>query len=203
MMKKTHLAGGLAAAIAIVRPSTINDLTICLASATIGSVISDIDVSSSKSRKELNKILAISITAIVACTLIEMIFHVGILTMLQSQTNVMRALIGVMLFLLICSFGIHTPHRSFMHSITAVIALTGATYMVLPKATLPFMVSIISHIVLDLFNKKTVQILYPLKKPRIAFNLCKANGTANTVIFVIANIIIILEIAMFIINILR
>lgn len=203
MMKKTHLASGLAVAMAIVRPCTINDLAICLTSATIGSVISDIDVSSSKSRKELNKILAISVTAIVACTLIEVIFHIGILAMLQSQTNVMKALIGVMLFLLICSFGIHTPHRSFMHSITAVVALTGATCLVLSKATLPFMVSMISHIILDLFNKKTVQLLYPLKKPRIAFNLCKANGTANAVIFVIANIIIILEIVMFILEGLR
>lgn len=202
MMKKTHLAGGLAVAMAIIRPSSINELAICLTSASIGSVISDIDVPSSKSRKELNKILAISVVAIVVCTLAEVIFHVGILSILQSQTSAMRALLGFVVFLLICSFGIHTPHRSFMHSIVAVVALTGAMWIILPEAALPFAVSMISHIGLDLFNKKSIQILYPLKK-RISFDLCKASGKANTIIFVLANIIFVLELAMFVVSLIK
>lgn len=169
-----------------------------MASASIGSVISDIDVSTSKSRKELNKILVISVTAICICVLLESILHIGILDMIQNQSNITRILLGFMMMLLICCFGVNTPHRTFTHSLVGVIALTGTVFVMLPEATIPFAISMLSHIFLDFFNTKKVQFFYPLKKPRICFKLCKASSPANRIIFVISTIIVVIEIILFI-----
>lgn len=197
MTKDTHLASGLAITVAIMHPQNFKELAVCITSATIGSVISDIDITTSESRKDLNKILIISVVAIVVCTLLEFIFHLGIVSLIQSQTNLLRILCGLCAFLFICCFGINTPHRSFMHSAICVIALSGITWIVFPSAALPFGISMTSHIVLDFFNTKKVQFFYPLKKPRIAFKLCHSDGTANKVIGKIATVIFVLELILF------
>lgn len=199
MTKDTHIAGGLAVTMALAQPDSFKALAICLTAATIGSVIPDIDVTTSESRRDLNKILVISIIAIVVCTAIEFIFHLGIVSMIQSQTNILRILCGLGLFLFVCCFGINTPHRSFMHSALCVIALSGITWVIFPTATLPFLISMLSHIVLDFFNTKKVKFFYPLKKPGIAFKLCRSDGKVNKVICKVASVIFILEIILFVV----
>lgn len=199
MTKDTHVAGGLAVTMAVVQPHSFKSLAICLAAATIGSVISDIDVTTSKSRRELNRIIVISVVAIVVCTALEFIFHLGILSMLQSQTNLFRILSGLGFFLFVCCYGINTPHRSFMHSALCLIALSGIIWVIFPSAALPFFISMLSHIVLDLFNTKKVQLFYPLKKPKVGFKLCHADGKINKIICKIATAIFVLEMILFII----
>lgn len=200
MTKDTHIAGGLAVTMAAIQPDSFKTLAICLASATIGSVISDIDVTTSTSRKDLNIIILISVIAIVVCTLSEVIFNIGILSMIQTQTNLLRILFGILLILFICCFGINTQHRSFMHSILCVIALSGSVYITIPAATMPFAIAMASHIILDFFNTKKVQVFYPLKKPRIAFKLCHANSKANKIICKITGGVVILGIIIFLVR---
>jgi inner membrane protein len=197
MTKDTHIASGLALTLALTQPQNFKSLAICLTTATIGSVISDIDVTTSESRRDLNKILLISVVAVVVCILLEFIFKLGIFSMLQSQTNLLRILCGLGLFLIVCCFGITTPHRSFMHSALCVIALSGIIWLAFPTAVLPFSIAMLSHIVLDFFNTKKIQFFYPLKKPRIAFKLCHADGKANKIICKVATAIFILEIIVF------
>ena len=50
MTGKTHLSVGTAAAICVTQPQTLSSLLLCLGTAAIGSVISDIDVTTSDSR---------------------------------------------------------------------------------------------------------------------------------------------------------
>ena len=66
MTKDTHIAGGLAITMALAMPQGFKELAVCLTAATIGSVISDIDITTSESRRDLNKILIISVVAIVS-----------------------------------------------------------------------------------------------------------------------------------------
>lgn len=76
MTKDTHLASGLAVSVALIRPTSFKSLAICLASAAIGSLISDIDITTSKSRKDLDIIILVSVIAVALCTLAEAIFHI-------------------------------------------------------------------------------------------------------------------------------
>ena len=80
----------------IIRPTSFKSLAICLTSAAIGSLISDIDVTTSKSRKDLDIIILVSVIAVALCTLAEAIFHIGILSLLESQTNITRILLGLL-----------------------------------------------------------------------------------------------------------
>ena len=66
MRGKTHLAGGLALTMLITSPDCISDMAVCLTSAAIGSVISDVDVSTSNSHRELNRVLVICGIAVTA-----------------------------------------------------------------------------------------------------------------------------------------
>ncbi|MBE5805239.1 MAG: metal-dependent hydrolase [Clostridiales bacterium] len=199
MTKDTHIASGLALSVALSQPETFKTLAICIVGATIGSVISDIDVTTSKSRKDLEIIISISVIAIVLCTILEAIFHLGILTMLQTQTNLFRIILGFSLFLCICCIGINTKHRTFMHSALCVIALTGIVWIIIPTASIPFCIAMLSHIFLDFFNTKRVQIFYPLKKPRIAFKLCHSSSKVSKIIFKITSTVFLLELLVFII----
>lgn len=74
MTKNTHLASGLATSVAFIRPTSFKSLAICLTSAAIGSLISDIDITTSKSRKDLDIIILVSVIAVALCTLAEAIF---------------------------------------------------------------------------------------------------------------------------------
>ena len=50
MTGKTHLSVGTAAAVCVTQPQNLSSLLLCLGTAAIGSVISDIDVTTSESR---------------------------------------------------------------------------------------------------------------------------------------------------------
>lgn len=197
MTKDTHTIIGLATTIAIIQPTTLKSLVICSATASIGSVISDIDITTSSSRKELIKIIAISLIAIIFCTFIELNFNLGILELIKSQTTILRILIGLGTFLGVCIFGIHTDHRTFMHSPLCVSILFGIIWVIFPALAVPFGISMLSHIILDLFNTKKIQLFYPIKKPKISFNLCYSNGKANKILAKIATIILTLELILF------
>ena len=108
----------------------------------------------------------------------------------------MRLLIGMGAILGICIFGKNQPHRSFMHSILAVALLSGATYIILPEIVPYLSISMLSHILIDTLNKKRVHIFYPLPWG-IAFNLCKAKGLVNDIIFKVASILTIMSIIYF------
>lgn len=198
MTKRTHLVAGTAITLGLIRPTTILGLVMCLVTSSIGSLISDIDVSTSKSRGELYKIIIVSIISVLICIALEKNFNIGILEIIRNQSSVQRILIGFLTLLGICFFGITTSHRTFMHSILGVISVSSAVFIILPKATLPFGISMLSHIFLDLFNTKRIQILYPLKKPRIALKFCKSNGLVSKILFHISMIILELEIFLFV-----
>ena len=130
MTGKTHLSCGIAISLAVVQPNAPKEIAICISAATIGSLLPDIDVASSKSRKELNKIIIISIVTIMFCTLLEAFFHVGIIEMIEKQSGLLQILCGLTCFLAISCFGFTTPHRSFMHSILCLIATSGIIWII-------------------------------------------------------------------------
>ena len=193
MTSKTHISTGIALASAITLPGSLKSFAICITAATIGSIISDIDVTTSTSHKELTKILTISVIAIILCTLAETFFQIGIMNFILGQTNLSRMLIGFFAFLLICAFGMNQPHRTFMHSFLCLIVLSAIVCFMLPGATLPFAIGMFSHIFLDLFNKKKIQLFYP-HKWRFAFRKCPANGKVNNRICAIASSLCLIEV---------
>ena len=56
--------------VAFIRPTSFKSLAICLTSAAIGSLISDIDITTSKSRKDLDIIILVSVIAVALLNLV-------------------------------------------------------------------------------------------------------------------------------------
>ena len=197
MTKNTHLAAGVAISTAILMPHDIQSLTMCICGAAIGSTISDIDVASSKPRKELNTIVGISIAVITVLIVLEYSFNIGIYSLIESEPSAYRAFLGFTLFLFLSLYGSTTAHRSFTHSLVGLITFTGAAWFICPFMAPPFCIGMISHIVLDMLNAKKVQLLYPYKKFGIALKLCRSDGNVNASINIVSTLILIVELVVF------
>lgn len=189
MTGKTHLAVGTAAAVCVTRPGDLSKLLLCLGTAAVGSVISDIDVTTSESREDLNKITAITVITAVVLAFAEWKWNVGIAELFQRESNIFRIVVGFLLFLGVCTFGKNQPHRSFMHSIPALIILSGIIYEIFPQIAPYFAVAMGSHMLIDMLNYKNVRILYPLKFG-ISLDLCHANGALNKLLFYVGSAVL-------------
>ncbi len=181
MTGKTHLAVGTATALCITYPADLKELGLCIIVSSIGSVVSDVDVKSSESRKDLNRITIISVVLLFALMFAEFIFDLGITKNFNRESGWFRFILGFFSFIAVCTFGKYQPHRSFMHSIPALAILTAIVYFMYPLLAPYFFISMLSHIFIDLFNKKRVKLFYPIKKG-ICFRLCPADGKVNDVL---------------------
>jgi inner membrane protein len=188
MTGKTHLSVGIAATLLVTQPSTIKTLVLGIGLGAVGSAISDIDVSTSESHEELNKILILVLLVAVATGFIEYKWNIGLISSFRNNSNFMRLFIGIGAFLVICAFGKDRPHRSFMHSILAVVMLCGTIYSILPEAVPYFAIAMSSHIIIDTLNRRKVLILYPIPWG-IGLGLCHAKGFVNNTIFRVASIV--------------
>ena len=63
-----------------------------------------------------------------------------------------------------------------------------------------FAVGFLSHLAIDVFNKKKVRLLYPLKSG-VAFEVFHAHGLANRILFILGSIVTVLEIVLFLVRI--
>ena len=186
MLAKTHLAVGYASALLITQPSTARELVLCLGFSTIGSLISDIDATTSESKKELSKVIAAVVTGTFAIFAGDYFLNTDIISRFNSNENLMKLIFGFFILLTICIFGERQPHRTFMHSIPGLAITTGCFSFFLPQAAEYIAISMASHILIDLLNKKKVRIFYPKKKPRIGLGICYSDGLVNSVLFLAA-----------------
>lgn len=87
---------------------------------------------------------------------------------------------GVAGFALACTFAGISKHRGFSHSLLAMLIETACIWMVFPSVCVPFMIAFLTHIVLDVMNKKPVCVFYPVKKG-ICLGWFYADRTADKV----------------------
>ncbi|MGM9629074.1 metal-dependent hydrolase [Butyricicoccus sp.] len=182
MLGKTHMAVGVAAGLAVMHPKNIQELIVGTGTLAVGSVISDIDIGTSDSHKDADKIIALAVFACVAVAAVEATMHLGIYQRLMRNSSLLRIVAGTAAFLLLCAFGKEQPHRSFMHSIPALVSLTGCVEIVFPLAAPYFAIGFISHLALDLCNRRDERLLYALKWG-MSFGVCSSKGLVNRILF--------------------
>lgn len=178
MTGKTHWVVGITTALCVLQPTNLKEWGIGVGAAMVGSVISDIDVHSSHSQKILNRVIKIAVAAALVLAFVEYRFRIGILQAFSEEDGIFRAFVGLFAFLLMCAVGKNSPHRSFTHSFLGWAILSGIVYFISPLAAPYFAVAMLSHILLDLLNRRKVRLLYPLKKG-ICFSVCKSDGALN------------------------
>lgn len=185
MEKKTHVACANMVALGVIRPNNISSLLITCGFATLGGLLPDVDLKDSTTDKLFDRLMTSLITIIVMYFLIRYFLGIDLYDEVKKIDIVFNYIISLFLFIIMGYLGSKSSHRSFTHSflgcfVYAFILSYGFDHNVL----IPFLCGFISHIVLDLFNKKGVTLLYPCKS-RFCFNLCESNGKTNKLLFII------------------
>lgn len=188
MMGKTHIAVGIAAAYALTMPKTMPEFVIATVGGSIGGVMADVDVKIDTSNKFAAKasldalygeILAI---AIAVGALIGDYFTGG--DILQgTMGHPPRSIIGAVLFIVLTVVGEISKHRDRTHSLLALALFSVSVFLIEPHIGIAFAIGYASHLIIDLFNKSPIRILYPLKKG-ICFKLCYADRLGNELLLV-------------------
>lgn len=184
MQCKTHIAFGVAVSATMVHTTDVKTLLITIAGATIGSALPDLDSYNSEFSQILNKITAIIVSTVIICAVISYVFGIDIIDKIVQFKSATNILIGTLIFLFVSILGSYTKHRTFMHSVTCM----GIYYFVLStflsqSFTIPFVVGMLSHIVLDLLNHVGVAVLCPFSDKRFCLDLCDSNGLVNKILF--------------------
>ena len=160
----------------------MTELVVGTAGALIGSVISDIDVGTSGSHRDANKMIALMVSTVAAAGVADYIWQIGIYSRMIQHVNLVRIWLSVQAFLTICAMGMKSRHRTFMHSFLAMALLTGCLWMFLPAAAGYFTVGFSTHLLLDFFNKKGERIFFPAKK-YFGIRILSSSGLVNDVLF--------------------
>lgn len=190
---------GIAATMAVTQPKNLVELVLAVGAGGFGALISDIDVETSGSHKEADRITMFSMGVVLTVLTLDRFFETDIMNRVIKNSGYGSMVLGALIFIAICAFGKEQPHRSFMHSFLALLLLCFAMSLVWKKAVLYFAVGFLSHLAIDSFNKKKVRLFYPLKGG-VSLGLFRANGTANRAFFIVAAVVTAFELLLFVIR---
>lgn len=184
MLGKTHITLGIASSLIITQPKTVSGVIGAMVGGAIGGWIVDVDCKRVDADKEKGLDSIIDGLFIGAFITVDYLLGNGMCQYIQSNWGVQiwGALIGLIVLLLI---GFNTKHRTFTHSLFALLIFGVTVYFFCRPIVISFVIGYASHLVADLFNKKGIQIFYPVKW-RPCLNLCLSNGAANKALFWVA-----------------
>ncbi len=185
MLSKTHLVCGMAVSMAVLQPQTPKEIAIAMLGGALGSSIPDIDII--KNRTNLDSIItqSVAFVLVVAAVFLDYHFNYGILRYMAAHPG--SAITGAAMYIALVVVGFYAAHRSFTHSIAAMMLFTVAAGIIYPNITESYLLGYGSHLVLDLLNRKPVQLFYPIRKG-VCLKLCYSNRKANKVLFVLGSL---------------
>ena len=181
MLGKTHFTVGIATALAITHPDTVQMVVLAAGAGAVGGVIPDIDIDTTDAHEGASFVTVLALLAITVVLALDRFKDMGIVARLMSDENRWRTIVAALLFIGVCAIGKNTRHRSFMHSFLAMVILSTLMGILLPSLVIPFAAGYSSHLVLDVFNRKGEQLLFPYPR-RFCLDLCDSNGLVNSVL---------------------
>lgn len=175
-MGQTHLAAGLATALLLTQSHTFSACAAVVAGGALGGVLADNDTLHTANALT-NQLGALGLTT--AALILDGVFHLGLCR--EAAANPERTILGGVAFAVLYFLGCRSAHRTFTHSLLALALYSAAFACLLPQAGVAFSVAYASHLLLDLLNKRTVQLLYPLRRG-FCLRLCYADGLLNRIL---------------------
>lgn len=191
MRCRTHLVFSNVVALGIIQPNNVKDLVVCMTAATVGGIVSDLDIRTSDKHKAVDLMVILFFSLLILGYYFDNKYNYGLFNMIGNSKYYLNV-IGMFVFLGICFYGMHQPHRSFLHSFLGIFLLTGTLYYCFNVIWLPFLLGMLSHIFLDIFNKRPLRLLYPLKYG-FSLKLCNYDSPVDTWVFIISIICLGLE----------
>ena len=194
MQGKTHLVIGVALSLAVMRPATMPALVSGAGAAALGSVISDIDAGPSGAGHDATKVVASIVIAGVLVLLADLYFHLGLYARFLRRGRETGFMLPLLLFILFAAIGMLTRHRSFMHSLPAMILFTACIWF-MQRAMAPyFAIAYASHLLLDLTNRRGMRLFFPSRK-LVSMKLFASNGWMDRILLTAGVIALVLVVA--------
>ncbi|MGM9849816.1 MAG: metal-dependent hydrolase [Bacilli bacterium] len=191
MEKKTHVMCANLVSLYLMKPDNISELLITCGVASLGGLVPDVDLKDSTSDKLFDRLMTSLITIVLMSFFIKYFFDIDLYCKIKEY-DIFSYLISTCLFIVMAYFGSKSSHRSFTHSILGLFIYTGILFYGFGfNVVIPYFVSHLSHIVLDLFNKKGIALFYP-SRFRFSLDLCESNGKVNKFLFILFSVLIVL-----------
>lgn len=105
MTGKTHAAVGLGTVLAVTQPSTVSGLVLAAGTGMLGALISDIDVGTSKSHKDADRITLIAALLVAAEIALNYFYDFSIWEKIRNNQSMAPVAMGVIIFIAVCAFG--------------------------------------------------------------------------------------------------
>ena len=190
MMSKTHISIGTACAlfVAFNHPSPGN-ACLAIAGGAVGGILPDIDIVNNDKTGDaiLGQVLATII--VIISFFIDKIFSFNAYSTFGNNKYLLY--LGIFLFVVLYLYGMISEHRGFTHSVFALVSYSISILIIFIPILPFFMVGYFSHLLVDLLNKRGIQLFYPLKN-KICLGLCYADKTANHLLMLLGMILTIL-----------
>ena len=197
MLGKTHMAVGIATTLAVLPPENTRQLLLEVGAGAVGALISDIDVGTSESHRDADKITYLTLGVIAAVIALDHFMNTGIVFRIRQSAGTMKLILGILMFVGICAYGKEQPHRSFMHSFLALFLLEISIGIIYPAFMWSFGIGFLSHLASDIFNRRKVRLLYPIPGG-FSLGLFSAKGAANSIFVWVACAVIVVELIKFV-----
>ena len=178
MMSKTHLAVGIAASLAAA-PATAEGLSYALMGGAIGSLISDIDRSSERPSRDVKQGWTLAFTVFFAGFMHESYTYWQTFKTEHLLSDPLKVVcLGALLVLYL--FAIFGAHRGFSHSLLMCAGSAVLIYFLSKQTCLFYLIGFLTHLLLDLLNKKPVRVFFPARG--ICLGWFYADGLANRIL---------------------
>ena len=102
-----------------------------------------------------------------------------------------RLFLTVPAFILLCSLGVLSGHRTFTHSFASLLLFSLSFHLLLPAYSGFFIIGFASHLILDWLNYRGIMLFYPLRT-RFSLKLCRSDGIVNRVLLITGIIALVL-----------
>ena len=163
MMGKTHVAIGVFSVLLLSQPTTVPECALAIAGGALGGVAADIDTVNNDYKHDalIGQVLAVTISGVmVFCNY----FFGGSIATEILGTDKTVVITGAVAYFILLIKGYLSNHRTFTHSILAAILFTLSIGLICTSIAPYYLVGYLSHLFLDILNKKEVPLMYPKKK---------------------------------------
>ena len=186
MLGRTHITTGVAAALIALHPTSVLGIGAAVAGGALGGAVCDIDCKGSDLNKETARGAVMAVLCIAAAVGYDLYTGSRLIDQIRGAvgTNLLLGGIGILVF---CILGVASPHRTFTHSLLGALLMSASVWLISEPLGMAVLAGMASHILLDLLNRRSIPLLYPLKKPAVCFGLCDADGIVDRLLSVLSS----------------
>ena len=179
MMGVTHIYIGTMSAVLLTELESPCNCLAAMIGGSLGGIFCDLDLGNCRSEAWRARVHACLLTGF--CLMIDLFFDMGLLRNMLLQ-NTSEQLLGTTGLLCLGCFAMTQPHRGWAHSVGAAAAAGFCAELVCPGLGFPFLAGMGSHILLDLLNRKPLQLFWPIPGG-YCLGICRVGGQPDRLLW--------------------